>query len=749
MRKNTILLTALLCIIHCLPFSVLADEKTEVEVVETVEELAKTSSASDVQPFFQIDLVDGEVNGDAEFSDLVGEDYFDVVDETDSIEVREEIVNECLSETGLYQTGEVTDNSLDVVSTYAYKRIRLEAPQSDMIQTFGATQAVYFNDYYLLSYASEEETRSAYEKLMEEYGEYNVYLDLPIRGEAFGWGYDVMNFDAGIEKASASGEVVKIAVIDSGINKNHIIFNQTVIIDEFNAKNGEYDATDDLGHGTAVAGIIAESTPTNVEVIPIKVLGSDNHCSWEELWMGLQYAESVGADIVNMSISGNILEDFNGIREEAKKYYDNYNKKTNQFYSGLMVAASGNDSKDIMENYIVPAAVDNVITVGALNRQNDLSYFSNYGEGIDFVAPGESLSLADYSRNDGLCWMQGTSFASPYIAAVAANILATNPYYTHEDVYNTMVELSKDLGDAGFDYMYGYGMPVFTENGEDTDGIKHSIANASISNISDQTYSPFGIRPYFTISMNNKRLNENTDYLVTYKNNINAGVATITITGIGKYNGQITKTYKINPSSFPNYLDVILDKETYTYNGAPVKPKVISVKQAGYGILPPFEENKDFVIKYENNTKAGVGRIVFTGKGNWKGTFTKEFTITKGNPKWMKDSKGWWYSYGDGNYPKNKWGKISGSWYHFDKNGYMQTGWLKDSGKWYYLKSSGVMATGWVKVGSKYYYMDKSGVMQANKWIGNYYVQSDGSMAVNKWIGKYHVDASGKWDKTK
>ena len=173
----------------------------------------------------------------------------------------------------------------------------------------------------------------------------------------------------------------------------------------------------------------------------------------------------------------------------------------------------------------------------------------------------------------------------------------------------------------------------------------------------------------------------------------------------------------------------------------------VSVYEVLQNLFP--EKNKDFVIKYENNTKAGVGRIVFTGKGNWKGTFTKEFTITKGNPKWMKDSKGWWYSYGDGNYPKNKWGKISGSWYHFDKNGYMQTGWLKDSGKWYYLKSSGVMATGWVKVGSKYYYMDKSGVMQANKWIGNYYVQSDGSMAVNKWIGKYHVDASGKWDKTK
>lgn len=140
--------------------------------------------------------------------------------------------------------------------------------------------------------------------------------------------------------------------------------------------------------------------------------------------------------------------------------------------------------------------------------------------------------------------------------------------------------------------------------------------------------------------------------------------------------------------------------------------------------------------------------------------------------EWKKDSKGWWYRYNDGSYPKNTWVTINGAKYHFDRSGYMQTGWIKDGGNWYYLRSSGAMATGWIKDGGKWYYLRSNGTMatgwikdggkwyylrssgaMATGWIvsggKDYYLYGDGHMASNEWIGRYHVNNNGVWDKTK
>ena len=76
---------------------------------------------------------------------------------------------------------------------------------------------------------------------------------------------------------------------------------------------------------------------------------------------------------------------------------------------------------------------------------------------------------------------------------------------------------------------------------------------------------------------------------------------------------------------------------------------------------------------------------------------------------WKKDSKGWWYRYSDGTYPKNCWAKIKGKWYHFDAAGYWQTGWKKIGGKWYFF-SNGAMVTGTKTISGKTYHFDEEGV---------------------------------------
>ena len=136
---------------------------------------------------------------------------------------------------------------------------------------------------------------------------------------------------------------------------------------------------------------------------------------------------------------------------------------------------------------------------------------------------------------------------------------------------------------------------------------------------------------------------------------------------------------------------------------------------------------------------------------------------------WKKDSKGWWYSWSDGSYSKNKfenfggkvyyfnssgymvtgWQAIGGKWYYFDADGVMKTGWQSIGGKWYYMNGSGVMVTGWQSIGGKWYYMNGSGAMVTGwqsiggKW---YYFDGNGAMKTG-WqsIGRkwYYFDGSG------
>ena len=111
-------------------------------------------------------------------------------------------------------------------------------------------------------------------------------------------------------------------------------------------------------------------------------------------------------------------------------------------------------------------------------------------------------------------------------------------------------------------------------------------------------------------------------------------------------------------------------------------------------------------------------------KSKWVGTtyFDKNGIVQP--DRWIYNGR-WWYRYGDGSYPKNKFDVINNNVYYFNSAGYMLTGWQVIQGKWYYFNGSGAMVK--------------------NSWVGNYYLQNDGTMAINTWIGNYYVDSNGLW----
>ena len=142
-----------------------------------------------------------------------------------------------------------------------------------------------------------------------------------------------------------------------------------------------------------------------------------------------------------------------------------------------------------------------------------------------------------------------------------------------------------------------------------------------ISDVADQTYTGSLIAPNITVSCNDVELVKNTDYTVSYSNNKNVGTATISITGIGDYTGTITKNFNIVARDISDTTIGSIPNQTYTGNSISALP-VITYNGA------TLTKGTDYTLTYSNNVNVGTGTVTITGKGNFKGTTSKTFSIS-------------------------------------------------------------------------------------------------------------------------
>ena len=145
-----------------------------------------------------------------------------------------------------------------------------------------------------------------------------------------------------------------------------------------------------------------------------------------------------------------------------------------------------------------------------------------------------------------------------------------------------------------------------------------AISQVTCSRIADQTYSGKAIQPAVTLTYKGKTLKKGTDYTVAFKDNVNIGTATATITGMGNFEGTKEVTFKITEPSDIS-VDAIADQ---TYTGSALKPEVV-VKD-GSKVLT---KNVDYYVSYSNHTNAGTATVKITGKGSYKGSYTTNFKI--------------------------------------------------------------------------------------------------------------------------
>ena len=151
-----------------------------------------------------------------------------------------------------------------------------------------------------------------------------------------------------------------------------------------------------------------------------------------------------------------------------------------------------------------------------------------------------------------------------------------------------------------------------------------SVSKCTVAlNKTSFTYTGNAVKPAVTVKNSAKTLKSGTDYSVAYKNNVNAGTATITVTGKGGYNGTVKKTFKINKMSIAK--GKVTLPATKVWTGWALTP-VPTVKVG----TKALKKGTDFSLAFKNNKNVGTGTVTITGKGNYTGTIRKTFRI---NPK--------------------------------------------------------------------------------------------------------------------
>lgn len=255
---------------------------------------------------------------------------------------------------------------------------------------------------------------------------------------------------------------VRIAVLDSGIS--------TTAIDPASLEGGlnrikPLSAMEDTtGHGTAVASIIVGSKAAGVEgICPQAVLIPLVYCAEDYLGrtvnadavtVGEMIREAVDTfhcDIINISAAS--AKDDDSLREAVEYAVEQ---------GVIVVTCAGNTNLTTPDNVYYPGAYEGVICVGSVNAAGEVSDFSQRGDSLDFVAPGEDLPAA--TMEGERTSVTGTSFAAAYVTGMVAAILTDEPDLRQqpEEIQQKVMELLKqrarDINEQGWDASSGWGI---------------------------------------------------------------------------------------------------------------------------------------------------------------------------------------------------------------------------------------------------------------------------------------------------
>jgi len=369
---------------------------------------------------------------------------------------------------------EFLDNYFEEVSNIETEEekdnILIVTTMNNLDEFYGATNIIEApNNQYFLQYDSLEEKNRALYKFKETDSIISVdENDIVTFSDSNynSWGIEKMVLDKVINNVDASKlEPVTVAIIDTGcdlklINKYY----SGKIVETYNVLTASTsDMSDTNGHGTHIAGTIAEGTPANVKILPVKVsTGSKQRVV--DIITAINYiVANKKADVINMSFG---LYSYNTSLYNAIEAANKENI--------ISVAAAGNDNTS---SSFYPAAYNNTISIASVDSNLTRSYFSNYGSTIDFAAPGSDIK-STMSKNMDIAIengntdgdddheiISGTSMATPHAVNAVAILKSYNKDLNRNNVVDLLTHYAvQDLGTTGKDTYFGYGFIEFNDD---------------------------------------------------------------------------------------------------------------------------------------------------------------------------------------------------------------------------------------------------------------------------------------------
>ena len=336
------------------------------------------------------------------------------------------------------------DDVADIIAMAEDEKVKLPAVYPNYIYTTFEDEVIMYSDADL----TDEESLTAASGSPDPSLSTQYYHD-EIKSKA-AWEYN-----------PAAGSGIKVAVIDSGINKNHEDLKGRVASASTTANQPYNKAEDNDGHGTHVSGIIAANKDNGVggagiaykaSIVSIKALeenplrGTASASTTAEIYKAVNVAAKSGARVINMSLGGYVYDPLYEAAVEGA------------IDKGIVVvAAAGNEKTELSTDinsgrYCSPACFSGVITVSAKQQGSATKAdFSNYGNGIiDITAPGTGIYSTVPNDLYGVKYgsMNGTSQATPMVAAAAAYILSVSPDLKNSKTRATVETVKKILQDS-------------------------------------------------------------------------------------------------------------------------------------------------------------------------------------------------------------------------------------------------------------------------------------------------------------